>query len=155
MLDSEKPDENNASSPRQQPLANNLIRFRTGRGLSQADLATLIGITENDLDCIERGLVNVTLDRLSQLAKFVKCSEEDLIRKPKAKRRPVQSRWSRALAVRMASSRDCRTQDALAKKAGVSQSTIGRILRGDVRPLTSTVILLAKALEIPVETLFR
>jgi transcriptional regulator with XRE-family HTH domain len=84
MLDSDEPEAGSTYcvSLSLQRLAYNLIRFRARRGFSQADLATLIGITENDLDCIERGLVNVTLNRLSELATFLECSERDLLLPP-------------------------------------------------------------------------
>jgi len=53
----------------------------------------------------------------------------------------------------MATSRYCDTQEALARKSGVAQSTIGRILRGEVNPQTSTMTFLAEALGVPFETL--
>ena len=53
----------------------------------------------------------------------------------------------------MESSRDGRTQAALAKKVGVSQTTIGRILRGEVSPQADTVQRIAKALGTPVAKL--
>lgn len=42
--------------------------------------------------------------------------------------------WTRALSMVMASRNDLRTQTALAKRSGIAQSTIGRILRGEVNP---------------------
>jgi len=53
----------------------------------------------------------------------------------------------------MATSRYCNTQEALARKSGVAQSTIVRILRGEVNPQTSTMTFLAEALGVPFETL--
>jgi len=52
----------------------------------------------------------------------------------------------------MAASRDCRTQTALAKKSGLAQSTIGRILRGEVNPQTGTMTFLTDALRVPLTT---
>ena len=46
----------------------------------------------------------------------------------------------------MDASRDCGTQPALAKKSGVAQSTIGRIIRGEVSPQLDTLEALASAL---------
>ena len=65
----------------------------------------------------------------------------------------LQSEWGRNLARLMAASRDCKTQDALAKRSGVAQSTIGRILRGKGNPQTDTMTFLAAALGIPLKTL--
>ena len=53
----------------------------------------------------------------------------------------------------MASSRDCKTQGTLARKSGVGQTTIGRILRGEVNPQTATVTFLATALGMQLKTL--
>ena len=65
----------------------------------------------------------------------------------------LQSEWGRTLAQLMAASRDCKTQDALAKRSGVAQTTIGRILRGKVNPQIDTMTFLATALGIPLKTL--
>jgi SOS-response transcriptional repressor LexA len=53
----------------------------------------------------------------------------------------------------MASSKDLRTQTALAEKSGVAQSTIGRILRGEVDPHSENLERLAKAFEVSYSTL--
>lgn len=53
--------------------------------------------------------------------------------------------WTRALAKAMASNRDLRTQTALARRSGVAQSTIGRILRGEVNPQSVNLERIAKA----------
>ena len=53
--------------------------------------------------------------------------------------------WAQALAKLMASSRDLKTQAALAKKSGVAQSTIGRILRGEVNPQSGNLEQIARA----------
>jgi SOS-response transcriptional repressor LexA len=59
----------------------------------------------------------------------------------------------RVLARVMTGSHDCKTQSDLAKRSGVAQSTIGRMLRGDVNPQTATLERIAKALGIPVAVL--
>ena len=53
--------------------------------------------------------------------------------------------WARAVATAMASRRDLKTQTALAKKSGVAQSTIGRILRGEVNPQSGNLEQIAQA----------
>jgi transcriptional regulator with XRE-family HTH domain len=65
----------------------------------------------------------------------------------------VQQRMNCGSALKrfMAASRDCKTQLALAKKSGVGQSTIGRILRGEGATQRSTVSLLVEALGITSE----
>ena len=53
--------------------------------------------------------------------------------------------WAQAVATAMASRRDLKTQAALAKKSGVAQSTIGRILRGEVNPQSGNLEQIARA----------
>ena len=65
----------------------------------------------------------------------------------------LNSEWGRALAQLMASSRHCKTQDALARRSGLAQSTIGRILRGEVDPQLGTMTSLARGLRVPFGTL--
>ena len=57
----------------------------------------------------------------------------------------VRPEWSNAIRGLMASSRHLRTQTALAKKSGVTQSTIGRIVRGEVDPQSDNLERLAQA----------
>jgi transcriptional regulator with XRE-family HTH domain len=60
--------------------------------------------------------------------------------------------WARALNAAMQSNQHLRTQTALAKKSGVGQSTIGRILRGDVSPNAETLVRIAHAFRTPIAT---
>jgi len=61
-----------------------------------------------------------------------------------AKRKhPTKPEWSRAIRGLMASSRYLKTQTALARKSGVTQSTIGRILRAEVNPQSENLERLA------------
>jgi SOS-response transcriptional repressor LexA len=53
--------------------------------------------------------------------------------------------WASAVAKVMASRDDLRSQGALAKKSGVAQSTIGRILRREVNPQSGNLERIAKA----------
>ena len=61
--------------------------------------------------------------------------------------------WSRVIAGLMASSRYLRTQTALARRSGVAQSTIGRILRGEVNPQSENLERLAKSFGMSYSTL--
>lgn len=53
--------------------------------------------------------------------------------------------WSRAITTLMAASSDLKTQQALARKAGMAQSTIGRILRECVDPQSENLVRIARA----------
>lgn len=61
------------------------------------------------------------------------------------RRHVVRVDWARALTMVMAASKDLKTQTALAKKSGVAQSTIGRILRGEVNPQSGNLERIARA----------
>jgi hypothetical protein len=45
--------------------------------------------------------------------------------------------WGRALIKAMGWSKHLKTQTALARRSGVAQSTIGRVVRGEVDPVLS------------------
>jgi len=63
---------------------------------------------------------------------------------------PRQEKWECAKALKhfMATSEKYNTQVALARRSGVPQSTIGRILRAEVATQTATISLLIQALGI-------
>ena len=61
-------------------------------------------------------------------------------------------RWGPALAKAMRSNKYLRTQTALSRRSGVSQTTIGRILRGQVDPQSGNLQRLARALGMPFAT---
>jgi SOS-response transcriptional repressor LexA len=70
-----------------------------------------------------------------------------------AKRRhtPNAGPLAHKLAQAMKSSKDMRTQSAVAKKAGVSQSTVGRVFRGEVASSFKTVRRIAEVLGVPID----
>jgi SOS-response transcriptional repressor LexA len=76
--------------------------------------------------------------------------EDTFVAKRKHTARPE---WSRAIRGLMASSRHLRTQTALARKSGVTQSTIGRILRGEVDPQSDNLERLAHSFGMSYSTL--
>jgi transcriptional regulator with XRE-family HTH domain len=65
---------------------------------------------------------------------------------PVLMRRAAPPAWGPALTKAMASSKHLKTQTALARRSGVPQSTIGRILRDEVDPQTGSLHRLARAL---------
>jgi ribosome-binding protein aMBF1 (putative translation factor) len=69
------------------------------------------------------------------------------------RKHPYRVDWTRALEQGMASSKDLKTQTALAKKSGVAQSTIGRILRREVSPQSVNLERIANALGMPLSKL--
>ena len=63
--------------------------------------------------------------------------------------------WDRALKESMGWSKHIKTQAALARRSGVEQSTIGRILRGEVDPQSGNLRRLARAFGMSFATLAR
>jgi transcriptional regulator with XRE-family HTH domain len=57
----------------------NLRTVRQARGFSQEHLAYAAGIDRSYVGKIERGQVNLTIDKLYLLAKTIGCSPKDLI----------------------------------------------------------------------------
>jgi transcriptional regulator with XRE-family HTH domain len=70
-------------------------------------------------------------------------------------RRAVPPAWGRALREAMERSKHLKTQTALARRSGVPQSTIGRILRSEVDPQSGSLHRLARALGMPLTELAR
>lgn len=64
-----------------------------------------------------------------------------------------ESRIAEQLARAMDAHPHAKTQTALAAKSGISQATVGRILRGEAIPGASTLAALAKTLDVSVEYL--
>ena len=65
---------------------------------------------------------------------------------PVMMRRAAPPAWGRALMKAMGWSKHLKTQTALARRSGVPQSTIGRILRGEVDPQSGNLHRLSRAL---------
>jgi transcriptional regulator with XRE-family HTH domain len=61
-----------------QELAQNLLRYRTGAGLSQRDLAERTGLTQAHISNLENARANATLDTINTLAKALGVDPRDL-----------------------------------------------------------------------------
>ncbi|PPI82609.1 transcriptional regulator [Marinobacter maroccanus] len=57
----------------------NLRAIRKARGFSQEHLAHAAGIDRSYLGKVERGEVNLTIEKLYLLSKAIRCSPKDLI----------------------------------------------------------------------------
>lgn len=53
-------------------------RFRKKKGLTQEQLAEMIGMSPNHLSAIERGVYGVKLDTLVQIINCIDCTADDL-----------------------------------------------------------------------------
>lgn len=59
-------------------MENSLREFRTRHGLSQADLASSIGVTRQTINAIEGDRYDPSVELVFKLATFFECSVEDL-----------------------------------------------------------------------------
>jgi transcriptional regulator with XRE-family HTH domain len=57
----------------------NLRAIRKARGFSQEHLAHAAGIDRSYLGKVERGEVNLTIEKLYLLSKAIRCSPKDLV----------------------------------------------------------------------------
>jgi len=63
-------------------LSTNVKGLRRARGYTQQELATLCGLSKTYISNVEQGTVNISLANLEVLASGLRCSEEDLLRRP-------------------------------------------------------------------------
>jgi len=61
-------------------LADNLQRFRRRRNYTQQQLAKYCGFQKNYVSNVEQAAVNITLANLEQLARGLRCGEDELLR---------------------------------------------------------------------------
>jgi transcriptional regulator with XRE-family HTH domain len=57
-----------------------LSEIRASRGISQAWLAKLVGVTPGAIQAYERGRSRMTIERLEQLAHALKCEPAELLK---------------------------------------------------------------------------
>jgi transcriptional regulator with XRE-family HTH domain len=97
-----------------------------------------------------------TRDRVARRNGFTPLAQSDVVERDELVTQPASSdpverhetsavNWPRALTTLMAASSDLKTQQALARKSGVAQSTIGRILLGRVDPQSENLVRIARA----------
>lgn len=71
-----------AKSSAMQTFIQNLDRIRKDRGMTQADLAELLGTTQGNISRLLNGGEDVTLTRCEAIAKKLKVPLSEMIEKP-------------------------------------------------------------------------
>ena len=61
-------------------LGKNLKRIRTGKKISQGDIARTLGVSRGYISNIENGKMNPTLSTITDLAKAIKVSVSELLK---------------------------------------------------------------------------
>ncbi len=62
-------------------LGNAIMKRRQRKGLTQVELAELLGIEQHSLSRMEKGLISPKMARLQQIADILDCSVADLFRR--------------------------------------------------------------------------
>jgi len=79
-------------------LPSRMIAIRKANGLTQAQVAKRLGITQGSYGHYERGIRRVSLEMLPKLAAALECMEADLIGvEPKRAKRGPLSGWERRI----------------------------------------------------------
>ena len=73
-------------------LADNVVRLRTARGWTQAQLAQACGLTPSKIGEIEQARLNLTLATLEALTTGLACWPTDLLLPPQAARNSTPAR---------------------------------------------------------------
>jgi putative transcriptional regulator len=141
-------------------LGRNIRTLRTSLGLTQAELAALVGTRQETVCYIERGRASVSVPRLLAFADALGTSPGYLLSEPSSLAfdgRPPDETLELALATqqhRRFSRERARhrrlvlgmTQGELAAKVGVSRQSINNMERGKTTPAPRTLVRLAIAL---------
>ena len=76
-------------------LAESLRRMRQAAGLSQAEMAKRLGISQPTLNRLENAAQNTTLRTLGQLCQALRCGEGDLFETGQMRLHPGRARGRR------------------------------------------------------------
>lgn len=59
-------------------LAKNIIKLRTKRKLRREELSLLLGFDNSYISKLEKGKINITIDKLTKIADYFEVSAKDL-----------------------------------------------------------------------------
>lgn len=74
------PDEDEEARVARETLARNVLAARQELGITQAELASAAGLTQQKVSSIEAGHENITLRTLAQLARALRVDRDRLLR---------------------------------------------------------------------------
>ena len=120
---------------------NNIKELRTAKGLTQVELAKILGIAQSTYSAYESGANEFSEEMLQRIADALEISVDDIvITTPK---NPIVRYRERKKML----------QSELAEKAGVSVSTITKYESGRFKPSSEILQRIADALEVSVDML--
>jgi transcriptional regulator with XRE-family HTH domain len=77
----------------------NLKRIRESKGLSQEQMAMVLGIAQNNYSLVELGKTKLTITRIFQIVKFLECSIYDLLEGIEPNEPPTQDKLPRGTLI--------------------------------------------------------
>lgn len=60
-------------------FSQNLKKFRTAKGLKREELSLILGFDNSYISKVEKGKVNITLDRIAKIADYFEISAAELL----------------------------------------------------------------------------
>lgn len=127
--------------------------LRTAIGMSQASFASMCGLEQGQLSNYELGRIMPTIPLCERICRAVGINLLDFLREDGDKKSGIPT--EQRIGERVKAWRQMRgmNQMDLAEKAGVADSTISAIERGERYGVVSTYLYLAQALNVPIEAL--
>lgn len=127
-------------------------QLRAERNVSAGELAAAAGLTSARLDALEAGQFDPSYDLLIALADTLRIEPSVLVLRASDLDRsvvcPAFGRRLRALRGEQSVS-----QDALARRAGIHRTEVGKLECGERDPRLTTILRLAHGLDLPPEAL--
>lgn len=59
-------------------IGKNIRKFRKLKGMTQEQLAEMVGVSVNHISCMERGVYNASIETLVKLINSLECTADDL-----------------------------------------------------------------------------
>lgn len=134
--------------------AERIRNLRKARGMSQSQFASMCGIEQGQLCNYECGRIMPTIPLCERICEAVGLRVIDFLSEDKAPTKwpiPTEQR----IGERVKAWRQMRglNQEALAERAGISDSTISSIERGERYGIVTTYLYLAEALDVSIGAL--
>ena len=60
-------------------IANNIEKFRTKKSLTREELSIMLGFDNSYISKLERGTINITIDKLTKIADALDAKVKDLL----------------------------------------------------------------------------
>lgn len=127
--------------PPQKQEKNNVKALRTAKGMTQIELAKIIGVTQSTYSAYESGAYELPMDKLPLIAEALGVSVDDI------------EIYNEKSLITFYRKRKGLKQSELAEKTGLSTSALSNFETGRFKPSPATMQRIADALDVTVEML--